>query len=207
MNGFTDVLERYLSAEDIALIGAVSVGIAGAGGLGSNCAMLLTRCGFSKFRIVDFDVIDSSNLNRQFYFQHQVGQSKVLALQDNLRMINPAVQVEAVSQKLDQTDVGTFFADSDIIVEAFDRAEYKKMLIEAYWHSDKFLVSASGLAGYGDSDRIQVHRIRPKFYLVGDRVTQAGEGCPPLAPCVMIAAAKQADLILEYVLKMRKERL
>ncbi len=56
------------------------VGIAGAGGLGSNCAAHLVRVGFRKLKLVDFDVVETGNLDRQFYFADQVGMYKVEAL-------------------------------------------------------------------------------------------------------------------------------
>ena len=92
------------------------------------------------------------------------------------------------------------FADCDVVVEAFDRAEYKKLIVETYLGSGKLLVAASGLAGWGDSDRIKVHRIKDNFYLIGDLATGIGPDTPPLAPCVFIAAAKQADVVLSYAL-------
>ena len=54
------------------------VGIAGAGGLGSNCAAHLVRAGMKKLVIADFDVVNESNLNRQFFFRNQLGQKKVV---------------------------------------------------------------------------------------------------------------------------------
>ena len=63
------------------------IGIAGAGGLGSNVAVNLVRTGVKKLKIVDFDVVDESNLNRQFYFMDQVGRPKVEALRENLLRI------------------------------------------------------------------------------------------------------------------------
>ena len=64
------------------------IGIAGAGGIGSNVAMLLVRAGFTKFTIVDFDYLEQSNLNRQFYFEDQLGKSKVESLKINLERIS-----------------------------------------------------------------------------------------------------------------------
>ena len=49
------------------------VGIAGAGGLGSNCAVALARSGVGTLVIADFDIIEAANLNRQYYFTDQIG--------------------------------------------------------------------------------------------------------------------------------------
>jgi len=70
------------------------VGIAGAGGLGSNCAVALARIGIGKLIISDFDIVSKGNLNRQYYFTEQVGMKKVQALKENLSRIHPETQVE-----------------------------------------------------------------------------------------------------------------
>ena len=63
------------------------IGIAGAGGLGSNVAISLSRAGIGKLIISDFDIIEPSNLNRQQYFIEQIGKPKVIALKENLMRI------------------------------------------------------------------------------------------------------------------------
>ena len=199
-NDFEQALLRYLRPEQLAAVRRFKVGIAGAGGLGSNCAAALVRCGFRRLKIADFDVVEASNLNRQFFFRHQIGCAKLAALADNLAAINPAVELELLPGKADAGNVAALFADCDAVVEAFDRPEYKKLVVEAYLGTGKLLVAASGLAGWGDSDRIAVRRVRDDFYLVGDLATGIGPDRPPLAPCVAIAAAKQADIVLAHVL-------
>lgn len=201
MNDFEHGLFRYLNDDQLAKVRAVKVGIAGAGGLGSNCATALVRTGFRHMRIVDFDVVECSNLNRQFYFLDQVGKPKVEMLKENLERINPAVEIEAIQMRIESDNIRKLFDGCDVVVEAFDRPECKKLIVETYMNSEKFLVAASGLAGWGNSDRIEVRRIRDNFYLVGDSVTGIGPGAPPLAPMVFIAAAKQADVVLRYILE------
>jgi sulfur carrier protein ThiS adenylyltransferase len=204
MNGLGQGLCRYLTPDDLARIGRVRVGIAGAGGLGSNCAWMLVRSGFTDLVVADHDVVDASNLNRQFFFARQVGMPKVEALRENLLAINPAANIRAVRVEVTPDNVRTLFADRDVVVEAFDAAHAKRMIVETFLGSGKFLVAASGLAGCGDADRIKTHRMKDDFYMVGDLVTQVSPTCPPLSPCVTIAAAKQADLVLEHALGRRQ---
>lgn len=200
-NLFEEALCGALGAENLTKIQQVRVGIAGAGGLGSNCAVNLVRSGFLHLMIVDFDVIDFSNLNRQFYFYNQVGRPKVEALQENLLAINPNVQIEILQQKIEEHNIESIFQGCDVIVEAFDKACYKRMIVEQYINSDRLLVSASGIAGWSNSDDIKIHAIKEKFHLVGDLSSEVGKDMPPCAPRVSIAAAKQADIILSDVLK------
>jgi sulfur carrier protein ThiS adenylyltransferase len=199
LNTFETGLSKYLNPEQLTKIQKVHIGIAGAGGLGSNCAAMLVRCGFKHIKIVDMDEVSASNLNRQNYTLDQVGRGKVAALKENLYKINPALQLEAIHQKIGKDNIESMFADCDILIEALDVPEMKVLFVETFGGKKKFVVAVSGLAGFGDSDRIKVKKIRPDFYVVGDFISDI-ERKPPLAPAVTIAAAKQADLVLAHVI-------
>jgi sulfur carrier protein ThiS adenylyltransferase len=200
MDSFDDVVKSYFSPAQMSRIQNVRIGLAGCGGLGSNCAAALVRCGFCNFVLVDFDTIEPSNLNRQFFFSHQIGKPKVACLSENLRAINPDVAIDMVQKKIDSSNVGQIFDGCDVIVEAFDKADDKMLVVRACVSSASLLVCASGIAGYGDSDRIKVRKVRENFFLIGDEVSAIGADRRPLAPCVAIAAAKQADTVLTWVL-------
>jgi sulfur carrier protein ThiS adenylyltransferase len=94
-----------------------------------------------------------------------------------------------------------------VVVEALDGAADKKMVVEAYMNSGKLVVAASGIAGCGGSDAITIRRIRDKFFLVGDLSSEAAPELPPMAPRVNVAAAKQADVILDFFLKNSEGRV
>ncbi len=200
MNAFEQEICKVLGKENFQKVQSAKVGIAGAGGLGSNCAFNLVRTGFRKFCIIDFDKVEFSNLNRQFYFYDQIGLKKVQALTQNLKRINPDIEIEVTTERIEKENINDFFSDCQIIVEAFDKAEYKRLLIENFLKTNKLIVSASGLAGIGNSDDIKTHRIKNNFYIVGDLKSDSSDN-PPFSPRVNIAAAKQADIILEHVLK------
>ncbi len=177
------------------------VGIAGAGGLGSNCAAALARAGVGTLVIADFDVVSRSNLDRQFYFRDQVGMPKVDALRANLLRIDPATRVEAHGLKLDPASIASLFADCDLVVEAFDAAEAKAMLIETMLARLPRVpvVAASGLAGWGRTDAMKVHR-SGTLVMVGDLSSEVSDAEPPIAPRVGIAANMQANEALELLL-------
>ena len=193
-------LEEKLGKDNLEKIESVKIGIAGCGGLGSNCAFNLVRSGFTRLKIVDFDILEESNLGRQFFFLDQVNMPKVDALEANLRRINPEIQIEAIRKRLTSANIAETFADCDIVVEALDEAEHKSMAVSNLLNKVKFIVTASGVAGFGNSDQIKIRRIKKNLSLVGDLETGADKA-PPLSPKVNIVAAKQADIILEYVLK------
>ena len=200
MNEFEKSLANMIGKKNLEKIQSQKIGIAGAGGLGSNCAMNLIRSGFKSLVIADFDELEYSNLNRQFYYYNQVGTVKVKELENNLLQINPDADLEVISEKITSDNVQGFFRDCDIIIEAFDKVSAKKIIVESYMNSDKFLVSASGLAGWGNSDQIKTKKVNESFFMVGDFETGVNEEHPPLSPRVNIAAGKQVDIILSHVL-------
>jgi sulfur carrier protein ThiS adenylyltransferase len=179
-----------------------SVGIAGCGGLGSNCAAALARVGVGKLIICDFDIIVESNLNRQYYFFDQIGLKKALTLKKNINHINPDVEVIAVDVKLEPANISQLFCNCDVIVEAFDRADMKKMIIETVLTEmpEKPIISGIGMAGWGESNSIRMKQVG-KLYICGDGISEATEDNPPLAPRVGITANMQANTVLELLLK------
>lgn len=178
------------------------VGIAGAGGLGSNCAMALARVGVGNMVIADYDVIELFNLNRQYYFWDQLGNKKIIALKDNLKKVNSKIKISALNLKLDPELVKKHYADCDVIVEAFDKAEEKMWLIETVQSEwpEKPLVIGVGMAGWGNSNDIHV-RQEGNLYICGDEKAEVSDKLPPIAPRVGIVANMQANVVLEILLK------
>jgi sulfur carrier protein ThiS adenylyltransferase len=198
MTVFHEHLTRKIGENNVSRLQEIKVGIAGAGGLGSNCAANLVRVGFGKLKIIDFDLVETGNLDRQFYFADQVGMYKVEALRQNLLRINSSVQIEIEVKKIEQSMAGVLFADCSVVAECLDSAEGKSMLVAELLPLNKFIVTVSGLGGYGLSDDIKVHPIKEKLIMIGDLQSDIALR-PALSPRVNIAAAKQADTILEYV--------
>jgi sulfur carrier protein ThiS adenylyltransferase len=200
MGNFIDFLKEKLGAEYIKKAQAVKVGIAGCGGLGGNCAFNLARSGIVKLKLVDFDIVEAANLNRQFFFCDQIGMPKPNALAENLKKINPAMKLDIVNKRIDAVNIQDIFSDCEIIVEALDKAQEKAMLVEKLLEGAKLIVSASGVAGFGNSDRIKVCRLKDNLVVIGDLATGI-DIAAPLSPMVNIAAAKQADVVIEYIMK------
>ncbi len=182
------------------------VGIAGLGGLGSTVAIALARIGVGTLILVDFDVVEPSNLNRQQYFIHQIGMPKVEALQENISKINPYVKVRPYHEKLDRNNVERIFKEAAVVIEAFDRAEEKAMLINVISEKmpEKYIVAASGVAGYGDNNEIRTVRFSSKIFIVGDQKTAAQPGVGLMAPRVGIVAHHQANTVLRILLGEEK---
>ena len=178
-----------------------TVGIAGAGGLGSNCAVALARVGVGRIIIADFDNVSRDNLNRQFYFNDQVGQKKVYALADTMYFINMDVNIVPINKKLNPKNIVSIFDECDVIVEAFDLAEMKEMLIETVQSTwpEKPLVAGLGMAGWGNTNSLGVRQVG-NLYICGDGATEISDDTPPIAPRVGIVANMQANVVLELLL-------
>jgi sulfur carrier protein ThiS adenylyltransferase len=178
-----------------------TVGIAGCGGLGSNCAVALARAGVGRLVIADFDEVSESNLNRQYYFHFQIGKKKVTALKENIMLIGQGTEVIPFDIRLDGNNITRIFANCDIIVEAFDLADQKEMLIETVLSEmpEKYLVVGLGMAGWGNNEAIHCRRV-DKMFICGDEVSEIAPELPAIAPRVGMVANMQANVALEILL-------
>jgi len=198
----TNLELRIMTFEEIkSKLKNYTVGIAGVGGLGSNCAVALARVGVGKIIISDFDLVYESNLNRQYFFKDQIGLRKVDALKENIKRINPEIEIIDNYIKLNEDNIVEIYKDCDVIVEAFDLAEMKKMLIETLLSElpEKPIVIGIGMAGFGDNNSIQF-RQSENLYICGDEKSEVSDENPPLAPRVGIVANMQANTVLEILL-------
>lgn len=180
---------------------AASVAVCGLGGLGSNIAIHLARAGIGTLHIIDFDCVDISNLNRQQYFPDQLGMPKSQALSGTLSRIAPYCRITAHNVKLNEVNVPQLLADSDIIIEAFDNAEAKAMLVNTVLESfpDKFLIAGSGMAGMGSANSIVTRKVTDHFFLCGDGVSDVSGDMGLVAPRVAVCAAHQAHMALRII--------
>ena len=190
----------YLTPAERAVLEKVRIGVAGAGGLGSNCAMHLVRAGIRHLVVADFDVVGESNLNRQFFFRDQLGMKKVDALKANLLRIDPEADVQAVDVRLDAASTRELFEDCDIVVEAFDVVEAKTMILSTLMPLGMRLVTASGLAGWGKSNAMRVRKMGANVVVVGDGETGVATDVAPVSPRVGIAAAMEANAVVAWLL-------
>lgn len=197
---FSKGLETLLTDGQLKKLASQCVGIAGAGGLGSNIACHLVRSGIRRLVVADFDEVAPSNLNRQFYFLDQLGMPKVDALKVNLQRINPDLVMQTENIRLDAANIRSIFKDCSVVVEAMDGAAGKKMMAECFMTDPRLFVSASGVGGWGRSERIKSRRVSKTFYLIGDGESEVSPTVPPMSPIVGIAAAKQADAVIEWIL-------
>lgn len=181
------------------------IGIAGCGGLGSNAAIALARIGVKKLVITDFDKVEPSNLNRQQFFISDIGKSKTEALASFIDKVNPFVIVEKHNIKLSLKNIFNVYKDCPIVIEAFDKVSEKSMIVEAFndkRFENKFLITASGLAGYSSSNLIKTNSLSKNIFICGDNRNEGNEKNGLMAPRVMIAAGHQANIAVKLISKI-----
>lgn len=201
MNTFEQGLLRYLKPEQLAIIQSKKIGIGGAGGLGSNCAMMLVRSGFKHLEIIDQDVIDASNLNRQQYFLDEIGLPKVNVTKKRLLDINPDAHIITHHIQWNETIGANLFKEYDFIVEAFDNAQWKFRFAEFYAGRFPVVVSGVGMAGLLEK-KPMVKRKVGNIYFCGDMSTDSALGHPPMAPRVTQCAGMMAEVVLDLTLRV-----
>lgn len=177
-----------------------TVGICGVGGLGSNIATLLTRMGVGHLILADYDIVEKKNLNRQNFFENQVGQKKVHACQQVLSKIRQDTQIEVHDCRLTPENIKDIYESVDIMIEAFDLPKEKAMLTNYVLKEmpDKYLIGASGIAGYESNNSITTKRITDRFYLVGDLKSKMALGM--YGPRVNIVASMQANMAIRLLM-------
>lgn len=195
-------LEKRQGVDAVRKLQASTVAVCGLGGLGSNIAISLARAGVGKLILVDFDCVDVTNLHRQQYKADQVGLPKPEALLANLQEVAPYTEYETHFEKASAENVPALLANADVICEAFDNAEAKAMLVNTVLETlpSKYLVAASGMAGFDCGNSIRTRKITDKFYLSGDGVSDVNGGIGLVAPRVMLCAAHQALTAIRLIL-------
>ena len=180
--------------------------ILGLGGLGSNVAVLLARSGIGYLKLVDFDIVEASNLNRQQYRISHIGIKKTEAMKSIIKEINPFVEIDTLDIKVDRENILSVVEDIEIVVEAFDVAETKAMAIEELLtNGNKIVISASGMAGLGSANEIITRKIRDNFYLIGDSYSDYEEYSGIMSTRVMLCAAHKANIVLRLILREKGE--
>lgn len=180
---------------------SATVAVCGLGGLGSNIAISLARVGIGKLILIDFDRVDLTNLHRQQYKADQIGMDKTEALSENLKEIAPYVKIETRTEKITKENAAELIKDADIVCEAFDDAECKAMLTDFVLEKmpDKYLVAASGMAGFGSANTVKTRKITNKFYLCGDGQSDVQSEGSLVSSRVMLCAAHQAHTVLRIL--------
>jgi molybdopterin/thiamine biosynthesis adenylyltransferase len=119
--------ESYRGADLLKKLASKQIVLCGAGALGSNLADLFCRQGISMLRVIDFDRVESHNVNTQLYGDQDVGQLKVAALKN--RLFNDAgVDIETIDKELKSSTLRKSFKDADLVIDSFDNTSSRRLV-------------------------------------------------------------------------------
>ena len=161
-------------------ISAARVAVCGLGGLGSNVAIALARAGVGHLHLIDFDRVDITNLNRQQYFVRQLGLLKTDALQETLTDIAPYCDITTISVKITES-----------------KAKMVNGVLERF--PEKYLLSSSGMAGFGSANTIVTRHVFQHFYLCGDGMSDVNDGIGLVSSRVLACAAHEAHMVIRIL--------
>ena len=195
-----DALSSRIGEEARARLAAARVGVAGLGGLGSHIAVMLARSGVGALHLVD-----ESNLNRQHYFREHLGRPKTEALAEQLRRIDPGIELSLDRVRVDAGNAAALFAGERIVCEAFDDPRCKADLVNALLTeaSNTVVVAGSGMAGAGPADALVTRRVGRRLFVCGDGEADVADEAL-FAPRVALCAAQQALVVVRLVLGLEE---
>ena len=159
-------LELLVGQTNIKKIKNTKVLVLGLGGVGSYAVEALIRSGIGSIILVDFDIIDITNLNRQLMtYQNNIGKLKTEELMYRIKSINPECNVEIVNEKItSDTVLKLIELKPDYIVDACDTIEVKKKLILECKRNNIKLISSMGTGNKFDPSRFKIIDIRKTSY-------------------------------------------
>ena len=140
----------------------------GVGGVGGWCAEALVRTGLLHLTIVDFDVVNPSNINRQLVAASaNIGEPKVEAMRQRLLLINPEAQITALTLRYNAETAEQFdFNEYDFIIDAIDSVPDKALLLQRATASSAKVFASMGAGRKVDTSAIRISEFRKV------------EGCP-----------------------------
>ncbi len=208
--GEAERYRRHLVMPEVGLEGqkklkASSVLVVGVGGLGTPAATYLAAAGVGRIGIVDFDIIEKSNLQRQILFSEaDVGKSKVMVAKAKLKQINPNVKVETFNKKLDSSNALSILGGYDLIVDGSDNFPTRYLVNDACVFLGKPDVYASvfkfdGQASVFDARGGPCYRcLYPEPPPPGEVMSCAAAGVFGVVPGILgsIQAGEAIDLLL-----------
>ncbi|MBC8208143.1 MAG: tRNA threonylcarbamoyladenosine dehydratase [Desulfobulbaceae bacterium] len=151
-------IRSFLGDKGFARLSQASVTIVGLGAVGGYCCEALARSGIGALRLVDFDVIQPSNINRQIHaLESTLGQPKVQAATERIQAINPDCRVESLQIFAEATSLETILSPTPtILVDAIDSLNPKVQLLTAAHEREIPTISSMGAALRSDPAQIKV---------------------------------------------------
>lgn len=158
MEGYKVRTRLLTGDEGLARLARAHVLVAGAGGVGGACLEALGRAGVGAITIIDFDVVDPSNLNRQVVaLNSTIGMSKVEVMAARLRDINPDLDLHLIQRRLAPADAAEVVTEEiDVVIDCIDALTSKVALIKAAQERGCYVISSMGAGGRLDPSQVAI---------------------------------------------------
>ncbi len=195
-----------VSIQDQIRLAESRIAVIGSGGLGGHVILLLARMGIGYIRIIDGDVFDETNLNRQpLCNKETINKEKPVVAEDTINLINPSVEVSIITDKVNFANAEHILSGVDVIVDALDNMD-DRLMVEKVAKKNRIPFVHGAVAGFEG----QVATIFPEdkglTFLYGGNSCKANDndspetiwGVPVLAPALI--ASMQAMEVLKILL-------
>lgn len=186
-----------LTEADMEKLACSKVLVVGCGGLGGNIIEYLARAGVGTLIVVDGDVFEESNLNRQILCTSEnIGQKKALAAAERVRAIDPSIDVTPVCEFLTKENASALMADADLVIDALDNAAARLVLEDAAAEAGLAIVHGA-ICGWDLQTMLVppgsglLHQMYPESYAPASKTSL------PVTPA--ICAAIEASAAIRYL--------
>lgn len=190
--------EIYRGKKIVDMLGTKHITVCGAGAIGSNLVDNLARQGFKSFRVIDFDRIDSHNINNQIYSYKDVGLLKSVSLSDIIYEACMA-DVEAVTKKLESDNIKKYIKNTDLVIDAFDNIPSRKLVTDFCQKNNIPCIHAGVLVNFGEV-------VWNEKYHINEEQTNDLDACDyPLARNIVLGVVVlSSEIIIDYFINNNK---
>jgi len=157
MNDFSQRTRLLIGDNGLALLASKRIAVIGLGGVGSYAAEALVRAGIGKFLLIDFDIVNPTNLNRQLLaLESSIGKAKTELMQERIHQINPRAEIEIKTEFCAQDNRAELIQNVDYILDAIDALGPKIGLLEYAIKQKIKVISVMGAGNRLDPSCIEI---------------------------------------------------
>lgn len=194
-------LESLIGIDKLNIIKSKTILVVGLGGVGGECVLSLARSGVENIVIIDYDVIDISNINRQVIaFNSTIGMKKIDVLKKMILDINPNCNVIAYDLFLDENNLKDVFnIKIDYVIDACDFVPVKKAMIKYCLENRIKFISSMGTGNKFDPSKLEITDIRKTINDPLARIFRKWVRDNKIKDKIMVLSSKEVPLKLSNI--------
>lgn len=159
-------LELLYGEDNVSKLKNSTILVLGLGGVGGYVVEALARCNIGKLILIDSDVVDISNINRQIIaLDNTVGKYKTECFKERIKLINEECEVVLINEFIDESNYLSIFNDKiDFVVDAIDSVKTKELVIKYCLDNDINIISSMGTGNRIDPSKLEITEIKKTSY-------------------------------------------